>query len=71
VQAADTPGLEPVRVKLKLRRGTVVRGRLTDAVTGKPFAGSVRYAPLADNRFFDSGPGTNGYAFERYDAPTF
>ncbi len=47
--AADTPGLEPIRVDFALERGVEVTGRLTDKETGKPVPGAVMYFPLPDN----------------------
>jgi RNA polymerase sigma factor (sigma-70 family) len=46
---ADTPGLEPLTVDFELERGVVVRGRLTDKLTGKPVQGEVHYVELPDN----------------------
>src|SRR5262249_42648923 len=48
--AAKTPGLTPLAVDMAMVRGTVVSGRVTDARTGKPVQGFVRYATLAGNR---------------------
>jgi RNA polymerase sigma factor (sigma-70 family) len=49
MQIADTQGLDPLQVDFELDRGIVVRGRLTDAATGKPVRGRVGYGPLPDN----------------------
>jgi RNA polymerase sigma factor (sigma-70 family) len=46
---ADTQGLDPLEVDFDLERGVVVKGRLTDAATGKPVRGRVGYGPLGDN----------------------
>jgi RNA polymerase sigma factor (sigma-70 family) len=45
----DTGGLGPLTVDFDLDRGVVMRGRLTDKVTGKPVRGVVGSAPLANN----------------------
>jgi RNA polymerase sigma factor (sigma-70 family) len=45
----DTTGLEPLRVDFELDRGVMIRGRLTDKVTGKPIPAVVHSAPLANN----------------------
>jgi RNA polymerase sigma factor (sigma-70 family) len=45
----DTVGLEPLTVDFELDRGVLLRGRLTDKVTGKPVQGWVSSEPLADN----------------------
>ena len=49
LQVKDTAGLEPLTVDFELDRGVVMRGRLTDKVTGKPVQGWVGSVPLADN----------------------
>ena len=36
VEAADRPGLEPATIDLKLKRGVLVRGRVSNKLTGKP-----------------------------------
>jgi RNA polymerase sigma factor (sigma-70 family) len=46
---ADTPGLEPITVDLQLERGIIVRGRLTEATTGKPVPGEIRFVALTEN----------------------
>jgi RNA polymerase sigma factor (sigma-70 family) len=48
-EAADTSGLSPLEMDLKVRAGVPVRGRLKDEVTGKPIVGTVSYWPLAGN----------------------
>ena len=48
----EIPGYgEPrqAKMELKLRRGVFIRGRLTDADTGKPVAGKVIFSPLKSN----------------------
>jgi RNA polymerase sigma factor (sigma-70 family) len=47
--AADSPGLDAVTVNIDLERRLVVRGRLTDKVTGQPVEEWVEYRPWADN----------------------
>ena len=39
VEPAATPGLEPATIDLRLKRGVLVRGRITDKRTGKPVQG--------------------------------
>src|SRR5207237_7929729 len=48
-EAADTGGLDPLDIDLKVKAGVPVRGRLKDAATGKPVVGTVRYWALAGN----------------------
>jgi RNA polymerase sigma factor (sigma-70 family) len=49
LSVADTEGLDPITVDFELDRGLVVRGRLTDKVTGKPVRGQVNYLATPDN----------------------
>ncbi len=56
---------EPLRVDLKLKRGILAQGRLTDAVSGRPVKGEVRYGAAGDNPHLALAPGlgdvpTNG-----------
>lgn len=62
---ADTAGLSPIRHDIQMTRGVVVTGRLLDRQTGKPVNGSVRAAPLPDNKYFGTRPAYNGYSSER------
>ena len=43
------PGLDPVVFDITLKRGIVLRGRVTDKVTGKPVAGFVYAFTFLDN----------------------
>jgi protocatechuate 3,4-dioxygenase beta subunit len=45
----DATGLDPLRVNFELDRGVMLRGLLTDKVTGKPIRAVVHSAPLANN----------------------
>jgi RNA polymerase sigma factor (sigma-70 family) len=47
--AADTAGLDPLTIDLKVKAGVQVRGRLKDAVSGKPVVGAVHYWASAGN----------------------
>ena len=42
-------GLEPVRFDFSLRRGVIVRGRVTDKATGRPVRGYAEYFAFANN----------------------
>ncbi len=57
VVAFQGHGLDPVTVEVELSRGVLVRGHLSDRVTGKPIRGRVFYAPLKDN---PNAPGIPG-----------
>ena len=54
---ADSPGLEPVRFDIGLKRGVLVRGRVTDKVTGKPASGYVEPFVFNDNPHVSEFPG--------------
>jgi RNA polymerase sigma factor (sigma-70 family) len=47
--ASQGHGLDPVTAEVELSRGVLIRGRLTDRMTGKPIRGGVFYAPLKGN----------------------
>jgi RNA polymerase sigma factor (sigma-70 family) len=65
-RAADTPGLEPVIIEVRSRKGVVITGRVIDQGTGKGLPGVVYVGVLADNAFakdypeFGSGATFNG-----------
>jgi RNA polymerase sigma factor (sigma-70 family) len=50
-------GLTPATLDMPMVRGTVVTGRVTDKVTGKPVRGGVGYAPLSGNKHLADLPG--------------
>jgi RNA polymerase sigma factor (sigma-70 family) len=54
---ASTPGLEPTPFDFTLKRGVVVRGKLTAKVTGRPILGSASYYALLDNPHLGEFPG--------------
>ncbi|HKB01179.1 MAG TPA: sigma-70 family RNA polymerase sigma factor [Gemmataceae bacterium] len=58
----DTEGLTPIRHDIQMTKGVVVTGRLIDRQTGKAVGGSVRFAPLPDNKYFGSKAAYNGYS---------
>ena len=60
VRVFDRDGLQPLRGDLTLTRGVVVNGRVIDKATGKGVASTVRFAPLADNKYFGK-PGYESY----------
>jgi RNA polymerase sigma factor (sigma-70 family) len=49
VMPARSAGLQPATIDLKLKRGALVRGRLTDKATGEPVQGSVESFSYRDN----------------------
>jgi RNA polymerase sigma factor (sigma-70 family) len=58
VEPATTPGLEPATIDLRLKRGVLIRGRITDKETGRPVkGGSVNSFAMRDNPHVDEYPG--------------
>jgi RNA polymerase sigma factor (sigma-70 family) len=51
------PGLGPVTVDFSLKRGVLIRGRVTDKATGRPVAAVVRYGAFVDNPHLKEAPG--------------
>jgi RNA polymerase sigma factor (sigma-70 family) len=62
---ADSPGLEPVAFDFALKRGVVVRGRVTDKVTGRPIRGYANYYAFGDNPSVQDYPGFRS-SYEQY-----
>jgi RNA polymerase sigma factor (sigma-70 family) len=54
---ADTPGLEPVVVDFKLKRGVWITGKVTDKATGQPVPAQIEYAVFDDNPHRKDAPG--------------
>ena len=54
---ADFPTLKPVHFDMALKRGILVRGRVTDKATGKPVPGDVNAFVFRDNPFINEFPG--------------
>ena len=46
---AESPALQPVNFDITLKRGILIRGRVTDKVTGQPVSGYVNSFTFADN----------------------
>ena len=55
--SAESPGLEPVKFDVALKRGVVVRGRVTDKATGKPVTGHILAYTFADDPHVSEFPG--------------
>jgi beta-lactamase regulating signal transducer with metallopeptidase domain len=53
VDVKDTAGLAPIDFTIDMRPGILVKGRVTDARTGKPTSGRIRYLPISGNQFLD------------------
>ena len=59
----DSPALQPLPLEIERRRGVVVRGRITDKVTGEPVPGSVSYWAMSDNPHLDDFAGFRHYGY--------
>jgi hypothetical protein len=67
VEAVDAPGLDPATVDLTLKRGVLVRGRVTDKATGKPVQGAiVRSFAMRDNPHVPKYPGFRECVYETH-----
>ena len=63
---AESPALEPVDFDITMKRGILVRGRVTDKATGRPVSGYVRSYAFADNPHIEEFPGyREGVAYTR------
>jgi RNA polymerase sigma factor (sigma-70 family) len=62
-EVADPPGLEPVTVDFALKRGVLVKGRVTDKATGRPVFANVGYVVFRDNPGPAQAP---GFAIDPY-----
>ncbi|WP_435011014.1 sigma-70 family RNA polymerase sigma factor [Tundrisphaera lichenicola] len=49
IEAADTPGMDPATIDIRLRKRSLIRGRLIDKQTGQPVSGFVEYHAFRDN----------------------
>ncbi|HLJ98161.1 MAG TPA: sigma-70 family RNA polymerase sigma factor [Gemmataceae bacterium] len=70
VQAVgDSPGLEPITVDFPLKRGVLIRGRVTDRVTGRGVPANIEYVAFAENPFRNQVPNweTNHYLYTQDD----
>ena len=56
IAPAGEPKPGPFPFDITLKRGVLVRGRLTDKVTGKPLTGHVEYYAFADNPHLNEFP---------------
>jgi hypothetical protein len=52
-----SPSLEPIAFDIALKRGVLVRGRVTDKATGRPVSGYVNPHAFADNPHVEEFPG--------------
>jgi hypothetical protein len=52
-----------VEINFELKRGVIIRGRVTDAATGKPVSAQIDYYVFADNPHRGSAPGFRGVSY--------
>src|SRR5262249_11031189 len=62
-------GLNPLTVDFELRRGVLLRGRVTDKATGQPVAARVEYLAFEDNPGLKAGDVLRGLSFGTPTAP--
>jgi RNA polymerase sigma factor (sigma-70 family) len=55
--AGDTPAFDPLKFDVALKRGVLVRGKVTDKATGRPISGYVDAYAFQDNTHVDEFPG--------------
>jgi hypothetical protein len=55
-------GLAPAKLDMPMVKGTLVTGRVTDARTGRPIKGGLRYATLSGNKHLLDLPGKDVHA---------
>jgi RNA polymerase sigma factor (sigma-70 family) len=65
VEVASTDRLAKIKLDIELAKGAIVSGRVVDKQTGKGVQCGIRFAPLADNKFFGSKPGFDNYRKDR------
>ncbi len=53
----DTAGFDPLEVEITVPRGVTVRGKVTEAGTGRPVAATVSYYPIYPNENITKGDG--------------
>jgi hypothetical protein len=59
-RSIDSAGGDAVTVDFQLARGVLMRGRITDAETGKPVRGMVTYLAFSDNPYLSKVPEIGG-----------
>jgi RNA polymerase sigma factor (sigma-70 family) len=60
----DCSGFQPVTVDLELKRGVLVKGRVTDRATGRPVRARVDYFYFADNPYRKEYPRVSDWNFK-------
>ncbi len=56
LEAADTPGYQPVLTDIRVKKGVIITGRIIERTTGKPVRGFVESAVLVGNPFAKDYP---------------
>jgi RNA polymerase sigma factor (sigma-70 family) len=62
----DTPAFEPVTFDIALKQGIVIRGKVTDKVTGKPLSASIDVYAFADNPHVGEYPAFRSSSLARF-----
>ncbi len=62
---AGSPGTGPVAFDFAMKRGVLVKGRVTDKATGKPVSGTANYYALSSNPQLRDHPGFR-QSYEQY-----
>jgi RNA polymerase sigma factor (sigma-70 family) len=68
-EVGDSQGLDPITVDFALKRGVLVKGRVTDKATGKPVPGKIEYVAFAENSYHRAVPNwtTDSYLYTHED----
>ena len=67
--AGVSAGVNPLRVDFELKRGVLIRGRVTDKLTGQPVAAKVEYMAFKDNPHYKAGEVLWGNAHQVRTSP--
>jgi RNA polymerase sigma factor (sigma-70 family) len=62
VRAADTPGYQPIRADLRVKKGVIITGKVIDEATGQSVPGYTAAAVLDGNPFVKKYPPMSNYS---------
>ncbi|MGO9115914.1 MAG: hypothetical protein ACLP9L_42450, partial [Thermoguttaceae bacterium] len=57
---------DAMEVNFELKQGVLIRGRVTDAATGKPLSAQIDYYVFTDNPHSSSAPGFHGFDYTAF-----
>ncbi len=60
VDVPASPGLDPSELDIRLIKGALIKGKVTDKITGKPVKGEVSYFSFVNNPNLKSAPTLSG-----------